>query len=308
MSQIDACLDEAQRRLRFGQTDGAIDALRRVLGEAPESAEAHALLAFCLLTKRRLHAALRESELALAADAELPLAQHAAARVALARRHFDRAEVHLQTLLALRPQEADYHREMAELCTLTRRRHEASSWLERALELDPEDADTLAALGDHHLDRGDLARGEGFLRQALEIDPDNEAAVLGMGRLCLRRGETALAREHASQVLRERPDSVPGLYLMAAIKARQSQLLGLWWRYNSWMAELGSGRSIVVLLLAYAVYRVAGIALADAGHDAAQTLLSLAWLGIVGYSLAGPALFSRALKREVQEVRLSNHF
>ncbi len=99
----------AYQRLQSGHVEGAINSLRQLLSDDPEHAEAHALLALCLLMMRRAFAAEREAGLALAADPQLEFAHYVAARVAMARRRFKLAEKHLDQVLELNPQEAGYH-------------------------------------------------------------------------------------------------------------------------------------------------------------------------------------------------------
>lgn len=93
----------AYQRLQSGHAEGAINSLRQLLSDDPEHAEAHALLALCLLLMRRAYAAEREAGLALAADPQLEFAHYVAARVAMARRRFKLAEKHLDQVLEMNP-------------------------------------------------------------------------------------------------------------------------------------------------------------------------------------------------------------
>ena len=116
------------------------------------------------------------------------------------------------------------------------------------------------------------------------------------------------AREHAVWALRNHPASQRALHLMAAIKARSSRLLGLWWRYSTWMGTLGDGRAILVLLGAFVLYRV-GVVTAEAfGEVEVANYIQFLWLAIVAYTWFGPGLFHQSLKKELETVELDKEF
>ncbi|MFN7147449.1 MAG: hypothetical protein ACK4YP_27025, partial [Myxococcota bacterium] len=113
--------------------------------------------------------------------------------------------------------------------------------------------------------------------------------------------------EHAVQVLRGIPDHFGATALLVAVKARRSRLLGLWWRYNTWMLGLGS-RALAVLLVAFALYKLGSLLAADFGPEGLAGVVEVVWLGIVAYTWFGPAMFRRALERELAPVALKRDF
>ena len=129
-----------------------------------------------------------------------------------------------------------------------------------------------------------------------------------MGRILLHHGKVEEAREHAIWALRSDPSSRGALHLMAAVKARSSFWLGLWWRYSTWMGALGDGRAILVLLAAYVLYRFGVITAQHVGRQNLAEYLSLLWLGIVAYTWFGPMLFRRSLEKELKTVQLREDF
>jgi tetratricopeptide (TPR) repeat protein len=238
----------------------------------------------------------------------MELAHHAAARAAIAGRQYPEARKHLELLMSVQPQEPLYYRLMADLEELQNRLSEARTLLDKALELDPEDEETLADLGAHHLFAGDRQQAEAYTSNALQLSPGHAGALVTMGHLLLLKGRTDEAREHAVWVLREQAGHVGALHLLAAAKARQSPVIGLWWRYNSAMAALGEARSVLVLLAAFLVYRIAMIAVEDAGLASAAQVIHWTWMAFVVYSFAGPIMFQRALRKELAEVQLTRDF
>lgn len=295
-------------QLAHGNLHGAVEMFKRALSENPDDAEAHAVLSLVLLRQKRLHAAEHEAQLALTLEAELPLAHAAAASVALARRQFPRAKEHIDRLLELEPQDADNLRLLARYYDLTGKQEQRREALLRALPLGLSDSYTLTALGEEALERGDLAEAERRAREALEADAQFLDALVLMGQVYLRRGNVTEARDHAIWALRQNASDPGALRLLVDIQARKSWLLGLWWRWATWMGTLSDTRGMLVLLGAYATQRIATQAALDLKQPEAASLISLAWLGIVAYSWIGPSLFNRMLQRELEGVKMNERF
>lgn len=305
---IDRLLELAAQRIQNGQIDSAIESLRQALAQDPDLAQAHAYLAICLLKKKRLYAAMQESKLALAIEPASEIAHFAMANICIAQRNFNAAQKHLDQLLDIDPNDPRYYLLQADLKGLQRKDDEILPLLERALEIDPESSSALSKLSDYYLDKGDLKNAERYAYESLRLEPENIDGLVSMGYVLLRRGDVQAAREHAVSALQQAPDNSAALTLVASIKARTSPLLGLWWRYNAWMSSVGSTRSILVLLLAYIVFRLTTMGFKDLGHPDVSSIIQWAWLGIVIYTFVGPTLFMRSLKKELSDVRLSREF
>ncbi|MEM7352079.1 MAG: tetratricopeptide repeat protein [Acidobacteriota bacterium] len=306
--EVERWLFTAQQQMQQGQLEGAVDSLRQVLSADPDDSDAHALLAMCLLDLRRLHAAEHESGMALALEPQSSLALYASGLVLAARRKFLPAEERFRQLLEQDPHNSAYYRSLAGIYQLTGRRAEALPLLEKALEIDPNDPDNLVDLGEAHLATGAVAVAEQRAQEALELLPEHHGALILMGRVLLHKDRLDEAREHAVWALRNDPTSRDALALMAQIKARSSLVLGLWWRYATWMGSLGDGRSILVLLAAYVLYRVGVITAEVMTHEGLANFITLLWLSIVAYTWFGPALFNQALRKELQTVTLGKDF
>jgi len=297
-------LEHAQHLHEIGHDDGAIDQLKRALTEDPDLAEAHAWLALCLLRKRRLHAAVVEAGLAITLGPELVLSHWVAAEVAIAKRDFKKAEQHIETLLAEAPENPLVHRLKARWLTLAGRRSERLPVLEQARRLAPDDPDTLAALSSHYADIGEAETARQLADEALRIQPQNHNALVAMGWALLLRGDKGGAREHAIEALRADALAPDALALMTSIKMRANPLLGVWWHYATWMEKIGQTRSVIVLLTAFVIYRLAVIVADQQGASGFASGIQIAWLAVVVYSFVGPILFRRALQRELESVKL----
>lgn len=299
---------EAMSALAQGNPHRAIEALRRVLSADPDDAQAHGLLAVCLVDARRLSAAGIEARLALAAAPLSPLSHVAMGQVSFARRDFARAEESFRAVLEMEPGRAENHRRLGVLLGTVGRRKEAEAALVRALELEPSDPENHAALGRLRLRAGGLAEAERLAREALTLSPSDPGALVLMGSVLLRKGNVESAREHALWAIRNDPNDRDALALMASIQARRSWHLGLWWRYNVWCSEVGSRNAALVLLGAFIAYRFLTQLLRDFDHQQGASLVSLAWLAVCAYSWVGPGIFRRELQKELETVRLRKDF
>lgn len=293
--------------LRLGRPQAAVDAFCEALADDPDDAHVHALLALALLDARRLTAARLEAELAVGGGAEDPMALYALGRVRLAERRLEDAERVFRDLIAIEPEDAENHRSLAQALGLRRRPEEAVAALEEALALDPTHAGVLADLADLHREAGRLDEAERLATEALGQDPEHDDALVAMGHVHLRRGRAADARECAVEVLRSRPNHPGATGLLVSVKAAQSPLLGLWWRYATWMVALGD-RNILVLLAMYVAYRFGTLLMQDFGPAGWDQLVQLFWLMIVAYTWFAPAIFQRRLEAELAPVTLKKDF
>lgn len=301
-------MEIAARQLELGNPGGALEPLRRILAEDPAVAEAHSVMALALLELKRIHAALHEAGLGVSLAPEDALAHRALGAVLLAHRKLSLASEHLERAIDLEPTDPHARCTLATLRTLQGRRDEAGALLEKALALDPDDPAILAELGMHHLAGGAIDEADRFASEALSLHPEHRDALVLKGHVLLRRGEVEEARQHAVWALRHGADAVGALELLAAVKARESAFLGLWWRYNVWMGELGERRAIYVVLGSFVLYRLLALALTDLGQDWLASGLQLVWLAFCAYTWIGPSRFRKALERELGQVKLGDEF
>ena len=108
-------------------------------------------------------------------------------------------------------------------------------------------------------------------------------------------------------MLQSAPDHDGALRLLVDVKIRQNLFLGIWWRINAWLTRTTT-RAIAVLTGAYLVQRALGIWAASGGRTMTAEIISVAWLAICVYSWIAPALHARALKKELEEIRLKTDF
>lgn len=298
----------ARRQLERGDAAGAIETLRRALTEEPDDPELHALLAAALLGARRRHAARLEAQQAVALAPTSPQAHRVLGYVRLAFHDLGGAAAAFQEAVLLAPEDPQAHLGLGRLHEAAGRRGEARAAYEHVLALDPGELDAVVALGDLDLEVRRLPEARARALAALQESAEHEGALALMGRVLLAEGHAEEARRHALAILQEDAGSAPALRLLCAAKARRSLLLGLWWRWNTLMASLGDGRSILILVGLYVAQRLATLLLVDAGAGEAARVVSWAWLAFAAYTWIGPAVFHRSLRKELASVRLRPGF
>lgn len=294
--------------LRHGNLSGAVLHLRRLLGSDPQHAEAHALLSRVLVAQQRHFAAEHEARAALAIEPELVSGHLALAEVHFAHKRLAAARAAWEHALQLDPSEVDAVRGLARIAHVEGRPADEHRELLRALELDPQATETLVELGRWHLQRGELAQADDYAQRARSEAPDEADVLVLLGHLALRHGRVDEARDLALWALGQGPMDPGALGLLASVRARQSLLLGLWWRYSVWMAARGEKRQIVILLAAWLAFRVAELVSRDLGVPTLATITEYVWLAVVVYSWVGPGLFMRTIEKELEAVQLRRDF
>lgn len=300
-------LAQAQRWLNLGNPHQALEALRRVLAEEPDLAEAHAMLAIVLLRQRRPYGAEVEAKMALTLEPESWLSHHVMALVSFARRRYSGAIQHYEQACALAPDAAEPRRGLAEVLWTLGKRKRAHQLIDEALALEPDEPDILSTKAHFLVRQNRTDEAERVVREALAVDAEHADSVVMMGHILLHRGNVGEARQHAVVVLQNDPTDEGALRLIAAIKARQNPLLGVWWRYNTWLSGMGQ-RAILVLLGAFFSYRLFRAHAILNRWDMALDAVGWAWLAACLYTWIGPALFARAVRKEIDEVELDSEF
>jgi tetratricopeptide (TPR) repeat protein len=294
--------------LRTGNLFGAIEVLRRQLSQDPDDATAHALLALVLLDTKRLSAAAAEAGIAMALAPTYPLSLRALAAVRLAQARNDEAAEIAQQYRVIYPEDPDAWRLAAQVADAQRARAKRVEYLEHALTLDPEDPRILADLSYAAWEVRDAVSSRMYAEQAMRAAADASASLLAMGNVLLREGDVKGARAMAVEVLRSDPSNSAAIVLLSGVKARESWVLGLWWRYNAWMLQMGEARGIAILVGAFVVYRFVTQLSTDLGNEGLSGLIELIWLGLCAYTWFGPAWFKRQLDKELGTIHLDESF
>jgi len=301
-------LERAWAHYMADRTSAAIQLLKELLGEDPNHAEYHSLLAACLLQDKRLHAAEYELGLALKIDPQMPFLYLLQSNILVFKNKFKQALAACDQALALAPEFIDALLKKAEILLLLNQYAEARSCLDQAARISPDNLAVTLAYADFHLTNGDIKNAETFALEALHQDAQNETANVLMGKIRLTQGNIQEAEYHAKFVILNNPNSEQGLALFSNIKARTNWFLGLWWRLNNKLANSTQFKQITYLICAYLFFNLLSQIVEDMGHKSLSDMIGYAWLGLVVYSWVAIPIYIKMLKKELDNFQFNRDF
>ena len=120
----------------------------------------------------------------------------------------DGATEHLEKVVALRPEDAEGWRDLAEALMTEGRMAEATAAFREVVRLSPGDASALNDLGHCAYAAGYEEEGMARLAEAAELEPRDASAVLDLAEMRRRSGHTGDALAMAMQVAEAQPDDV----------------------------------------------------------------------------------------------------
>ncbi len=177
--------------LRAGRLEAAVGHLRQALALAPRNSETHLNLGVALLQKGRPESAVE----------------------------FARA-------LELDPRSVGALKNLALAAERVNRWPEAVSYFQRAADVEPDDADTRAALGAALLNTGDLRGAERELRASLAIRDGSAAAHFNLGAVLAHEEKVDAAEAEFQQAVALDPQLEPALANLANTRMRKGDAAG----------------------------------------------------------------------------------
>lgn len=191
--------------------------LRGVLAHDPENGQALVLLTHCLLDMERYEDADEAARRAVAVDPMNPAAHFYLSRIFLINGDRAKALASAQQAVQLEPEEPEYLVALANVHADAKRFQESLEAVETALEIDsehqgalnlramllrqlrktgqagdaletalanrPDDPNTLANLGWHHIELGEWSQAKTSFLEALRLDPHNDWAKQGLAEV-----------------------------------------------------------------------------------------------------------------------------
>ena len=239
-----------------GRYADAEKVLRETLLANAEDAEAHALLAGCLLQRDAFDEAEREARTAIGLDPEDASGFHMLGMVELARNDPKAAQTSFERALELCPWESGLHHLLGEVHFAKKRWQQALDCAEQGLEFDAEDIDCQNLRVRALVQLGRPAEANQEISDALRREPHNADSHATNGWTLLHASKPRPAIEHFKEALRLDPEhEFARAGIVEALKAR-NPIYGLMLRYFLWMERL-AGKAFVLILVAFVLYRVA---------------------------------------------------
>lgn len=122
------------------------------------------------------------------------------------------------------------------------------------------------------------------------------------------RGDTTAAEQHARSALDQESTDEDALHLWAAIKARRSWAIGLWWRLNAYVGVGGDKRRVAFLIGSFVIAQLAIIFAGALGLYTLERILQLGWLGLCAYTWFAPEVWKRMLAADLGKVELDPNY
>ncbi len=250
--------------LQAGNIERTLSEARRILGEAPDDANAHFCLALAHLERAEFADAQRHVDYLLQNYPEDTNSHLAAVSLARNRKRWRTMRRHATEAIRLAPEDPIFHfyagvADLAELKLESARRH-----VDRALELDPDNPETrhLSVRLDSIHDRSpaDSLRTVEELREALKLDPENPTLHFSLGDIFLDDLDSPDEAEmHYREALRAAPwdrDYQRGLFHAVAKRDLFYRLFSIPSRTFTWLGYLCYGLryqpwQILILIIAF---------------------------------------------------------
>ncbi len=230
--------------------------LRRALGEDPDDATTHALLALALGRGGALEEATREAEQAVRLAPHVPFAHYVLASVLADRNRFADSARAAEEAIRLDPGDPDPLALLAAVRHSQRQFQAAVDAADRALALDPKHAGALNVRSMALVMLGRRDEAHAGVEAALAEDPDDPVSHATRGWALLDQGDRERALEHFREALRLDPGQEWARRgIVEAMKARYS-IYGLVLRYFLWMGKLKGRVQVTIWIGAIVLFRV----------------------------------------------------
>ncbi len=193
-------------RHQTGNSEAAIDLIRRALTLQPDLAEAHYNLGNLYRELGRREDAVTQYRTVLRLEPDNPSTLHNLAVLLKEADQRGEAEPLLRRLVRLAPGYAAGHTGLGAILLETDRPGEALTHLRRAVELAPDDGEAHYNLGRAHLATGATREAEQSLRTALRINPRDADAYDDLGQTLLAQYRYTDAIGVYEELVRQNPD------------------------------------------------------------------------------------------------------
>lgn len=276
----------------------AAEQLRAVLAQEPDLAEAHGLLALCLLQdKDQWHEATREAQQAVGLAPDDPFAHYVLAVTFEKRNRFEEALASIDAALQLNPEDADCFGLKSSILMQMRRWADALRAAEQGLALDAEN-ETCGGLRTMALDRlGNRAASVQQADQNVANNPDSSYAHATRGWALLQQGRHREAADAFREALRLEPTNE--MARVGMIQALNSQYLvfRLVFRFYSFLGRLsGSMQWIVIIGLFVGMRLLRGLANANPAWKPYIIPISGLYMAFCLFSWIATPLFNTFLR------------
>jgi Tfp pilus assembly protein PilF len=293
-------LSVARSLLNASNPAGAIQEVRKVFADDPNSIEGGILLARAYLAQGKC----AESEVAirdvLKQDSENMRALAVLASTYSLRRKFKQGLPIAADMIRIDPNDPLSFLTRAIFFEQKEKYRLAEADFQRAMALDPKGTtNTRSLYADFLLQRGRVNEAARISEELTAEDAGHVEAAILRGNIALREGRAANALEDALWALTQEAENRQALDLLVNIKMKTKPFMGLWWRYAAWIGRFSNWKSRVIR-----VGMLIGLWLVLAFSGPLAPIFAFAWLWFVIASWIGPPMMRRMLAKELKSVQV----
>jgi tetratricopeptide (TPR) repeat protein len=254
-------IDRARLLYQQSRYDLAETELRQALGQDPEHAYGHSLLALTLMHRKQLKDATSEAQQAIHLAPDYPFAHYALAKVWYERNDPGASRTAIDEAIRLDPENADYRFLLGAIHYDQKRWKEALQAVEEGLQFDALNASCTNLRAMTLVKLGRRVEAGAAIGAALARDPENAVTHANQGWALLHDGKAAEALAHFKESLRVNPNSEWARQgIVEALKAR-NRVYALMLSGVLWMSTLSPRARWGVFAAGYLLSRITGLML-----------------------------------------------
>lgn len=251
-----AFAERASALIDLGRAKDAERELRTALASDPDAAHLHIDLARALLLQERNDEAIEAATAAVRLAPEHPYALYILSVAQAADDNLTAAWSSIDAALRVAPEIGPFHRHRGYLLHQQNDAAEALKSFERARALDPEDPDTMAAIGGVLFDLRRDREATAAVNEALALDPNNAAAHHVRSLIAMRSGSSRDAVDSGRAAVRLDPTNADRRELLAVTMKARNPLYRAMWRFHDWLGRMPPNYKWIALFAPLVLVRV----------------------------------------------------
>lgn len=293
-------LSTARALLRSGNPAGALAELNKVFAEDPDSVAGGLLAAQAYLDQRKFEDAETTVLGVLKTDAENVEALTLLANSYSWRNKYKAGLPIAEQIIQLDPDGPMGYVQRAIFLEQKGKYRPAEADYSHALELDPHGLTNVRALyADFLMNRGRMDEARRLTDELTAEDAGGIEAAILRAEIALRENRIEDARQDVLWALSQNPENVHALYVLGGIKMKTSPLMGLWFRYATWIGRFTTWqRWTIIIGMIFAVRILGSIA------GPFSSIIALLWLVFCATTWIGPGMLKRMVERELKAVQI----
>lgn len=287
---------QIRQLLAVGQVTRAKELAAQQIADAPDDPSSYLSLVSILLREGDANGAIAAAEEAVRLDPEYAVAWQLRASALFRGGRFAAAEESLLEAIRLEPDEAVYFERYAQMLSFCGRNAQALEIVQVALELDPDDESAHALFASllHQVHPTRWRVSEEAARRAIELNPEDADSFAILGVLLMSQRKFAEAEEHFRTALQLDAMNQLALRGLGQVVMAKNILYRPFMGYALMMERLGAGVQFMVVGSLWAIASV----LRAATAEPVSTFVTVGYLALCAYTWFATPIVRAILKRK----------